>query len=75
MSYRIGIDGRALRDIEEFAAYLRGYSETFALDQIDRIDDFFRCALTRSPATWSYFYLTGAPYRAYHFRVGRRTQF
>lgn len=36
---------------------------------------FFRYSLTQSPATWSYFYLTGAPYRAYLFRVGRRTQF
>jgi len=25
--------------------------------------------------TWSYFPLTGAPYRAYLFRVGRRTQY
>lgn len=24
---------------------------------------------------WSYFPLTGAPYRAYLFRVGRRTQY
>jgi len=41
MSYKISIDDRALRDIEEFVRYLRSYNEAFALEQIDRIDDFF----------------------------------
>jgi len=31
--------------------------------------------LAESPLTWSYFPLTGAPYRGYLFRVGRRTQY
>jgi hypothetical protein len=30
--------------------------------------------LCESPLTWSYFTLTGEPYRAFLFRVGRRTQ-
>jgi hypothetical protein len=29
----------------------------------------------RVALTWSYFAFTGAPYRAYLFRVGRRTQY
>jgi hypothetical protein len=29
----------------------------------------------KPPLTWSYFPLTGMPYRAYLFRVGRRTQY
>jgi hypothetical protein len=31
--------------------------------------------LRESPLTWAYFPLIGAPYRAYLFRVGRRTQY
>src|SRR4030095_4007629 len=29
----------------------------------------------KPPLTWGYFPITGAPYRAYLFRVGRRTQY
>jgi hypothetical protein len=31
--------------------------------------------LGESPLTWTYFVFTGPPYRAYLFRVGRRTQY
>jgi plasmid stabilization system protein ParE len=75
MSYRVRIDALAQRDIDQFSTYLADYSETFALEQIERIDSVFRDALSQSPATWSYFFVTGAPYRACLFRVGRRTHF
>lgn len=69
------IDDRAQLDIDQFTAYLTDYSETFAIEQIERIDSVFHDTLSRSPATWSYFYVTGAPYHAYLFRVGRRTNY
>jgi plasmid stabilization system protein ParE len=75
MTYRVRIDDVALRDIERFARYLSDYSEAFASEQIERLANVFRSALAESPTTWNYFYLTGAPYRAYLFRAGRRTQF
>ena len=75
MSFRIRIDPVALREIDQFAAYLRDYSEDFAIEQIERLDRIFQFNLGESPLTWNYFPLTGAPYRAYLFRVGRRTQF
>lgn len=75
MSYSVRIDALALRDIDQFATYLDDYSETFALEQIERIDAVFRNALSQSPTTWSYFFVTGALYRAYLFRVGKPTQF
>jgi hypothetical protein len=31
--------------------------------------------LAESPLTWGYFPLTGAPYRGYLFRVGRRAHY
>jgi len=54
---------------------LRDDSEEFAVEQIERLDRILRFNLGEAPLTWSYFPLTGAPYRAYLFRVGRRTQY
>jgi len=73
MTFRVRIDPVAQRHIDEFAAYLRRYDEEFAIEQIERLDRVIALNLGESPLTWSYFPLTGAPYRAYLFRVGRRT--
>ncbi len=75
MSFRLRIAPLAQRHIDEFATYLRGYSEQFAVEQIDRLNRILTVNLGESPLTWSTFALTGAPYRAYLFRVGRRTQY
>ena len=75
MTFRVRIDPVALRQIEQFAAYLRDYSEEFAIEQIERLDRILSVDLRASPLTWPYFAFTGAPYRAYLFRVGRRTQY
>ena len=75
MTYRVIIDPVALTQIEQFATYLRGYSEDFAVAQIARLDHILRHNLGEAPLTWTYFPLTGPPYRAYLFRVGRRTQY
>jgi mRNA-degrading endonuclease RelE of RelBE toxin-antitoxin system len=75
MAYRLRIDPVALGQIDQFAAYLGDYSEDFAVEQIERLDTILRQNLGEAPLTWSYFPLTGAPYRAYLFRVGRRTQY
>jgi hypothetical protein len=71
MAYRVRFDPVALLHIEEFAGYLGGYSEDFALEQIDRLDRIIAVSIAESPLTWPYFAFTGAPYRAYLFRVGR----
>jgi plasmid stabilization system protein ParE len=75
MPYRVRIAPLAQRQIDDFALYLSAYSEEFAVEQIDRLDRIFSESLTEAPLTWAYFPLTGAPYRAYLFRVGRRTQY
>jgi hypothetical protein len=38
MAFRVGIDPVALRQIDQFAVYLRDYSEDFAIEQIERLD-------------------------------------
>jgi mRNA-degrading endonuclease RelE of RelBE toxin-antitoxin system len=75
VTFRIRIDPVALGQIDEFAARLRNYDERLALEQIDRLDRIISVHLRESPLTWSYFAFAGAPYRAYLFRVGRRTQY
>jgi mRNA-degrading endonuclease RelE of RelBE toxin-antitoxin system len=75
MTFRVRIDPVALHQIEDFARYLSDYSEDFAIEQIERLDRILAIDLSESPLTWSYFVFTGAPYRAYLFRVGRRTQY
>ena len=75
MTFRIRIAPLAQHHINRFAEYLRSYNEQFATHQIERLDRIFLDNLAQSPLTWSYFALTGAPYRAYLFRVGRRTSY
>jgi hypothetical protein len=75
MAYRVRIDPVAQRQIDQFVFYLRGYSEDFAIERIERLDRILYANLAEAPLTWSYFPLTGAPYRGYLFRVGRRTQY
>ncbi len=75
MAYSVRIDPVAFSEIEQFAAYLKDYNEDFAVEQIERLDRILRLNLGEAPLTWSYFPLTGAPYRGYLFRVGRRTQY
>jgi hypothetical protein len=75
MIYRVIRDVRADADIEEFARYAADYSDDFAREQFTRLNHIFSVDLAESPNTWNYFYIHGAPYRAYLFRVGRRTSY
>lgn len=75
MVYRLRIAKLAQRQIDEFAVYLSDYSESFAIEQIDRLNRILSVNIGEAPSTWSYFPFTGAPYRGYLFRVGRRTQY
>jgi plasmid stabilization system protein ParE len=75
MTFRLRIAPLAQRYIDEFAAYLSEYDEHLAIEQIDRLNHILSVRLAESPLTWSYFPLTGPPYRAYLFRVGRRTHY
>jgi mRNA-degrading endonuclease RelE of RelBE toxin-antitoxin system len=75
VAYRVLIDPLAQDQIDRFAEYLREYSEPFAVEQIDRLQRILQFDIGESPLMWGYFPLTGAPYRGYLFRVGRRTHY
>lgn len=75
MAYRLRISSFAQRHIDEFVRFLRDYSEAFASEQILRLERTLYVSIAEAPHIWSHFAFTGAPYRAYLFRVGRRTQY
>src|SRR5262245_27231397 len=75
MTFHLRISPRAQRHVDELSAYLREYSEPFAVQQMDRLNRILDVSIRSSPLTWSYFAFPGQPYRAYLFRVGRRTQY
>src|SRR6266581_2763243 len=75
MSFELRIAARAQRHIDELSTYLREYNEQFAVQEMDRLNRILTVNIRGSPLTWSYFPLTGPPFRAYLFRVGRRTQY
>jgi len=75
MTFRVRVSAVAQAQIDKFIDCLGNYSEEFAVEQIDRLDRVFSVNLRESPLTWAHFAFTGAPYRGYLFRVGRRTQY
>lgn len=75
MTYRVEITGRARRDIGAFARYCRTHSEGFWREHGFRLADVLETCLAESPRMWSFFYVTGSPYRAYLFEVGERTKY
>jgi plasmid stabilization system protein ParE len=75
MTFRLRIDPAAQCSIDQFAHYLRSHSGDFAVEQIERLDRILHSNIGEAPLSWNYFPLTGAPYRGYLFRVGRRTHY
>ncbi len=75
MTFRVVRDRIAQREIDDFARYAADYSDDFAREQFVRLNRIFTVDLGETPNAWNYFYITGAPYRAYLFRVGRRTHY
>lgn len=75
MAYRLRIAPLAQHHIDDLARYLRNYSEDFAVAEIYRLNRILSANLAQAPLTWTYFPPTGPPYRAYRYRVGRRTQY
>jgi plasmid stabilization system protein ParE len=76
MNFRVRIDPLAQRDIDDFAVYTgTSYTEELAIEQFARLNEIFSDDLAQHPLRWTFFPLTGAPYRGYLFRVGRRARY
>ena len=65
---------RARHDISQILKYFSTYDEQYANRQISALDDIFD-DLGKHPYLWTYFFITGAPYRARLFSPGRRTAY
>ena len=63
------------QDLDDFAAYTTAYSGEFSREQFTRLNHVLTVELASAPAMWGLFFITGAPYHAYLFRVGRRTSY
>lgn len=61
---------RARRDIRAVFGYIRRQDTQLADRYLVRLDASIN-SIARSPTTWSYFFLTGAPDRAKLFEIGR----
>ena len=75
MTFRVVKDSVAQAEIDNFGDYASDYSEEFAREQFTRLNRILTVELAEAPFTWGYFFVTGAPYRAYLFKVGRRTSY
>ena len=75
MPFRVDITDRAQGDIDDLARYCRDYSAGFWKEQEERLARVFEIWFATTPQTWNFFFVTGAPYRAYLFEVGARTKF
>ncbi len=61
---------RARKDIREVFGYIRRQNAQIAGRHLVRLDASIN-SIARSPTAWSHFFLTGAPYRAKLFEIGR----
>jgi plasmid stabilization system protein ParE len=75
MTYQVRLSPAAQRDLQSFAEYTKAYSVEFSTLQFLRINRILSVDLAAAPHMWSYFFVTGAPYRAFLFKVGRRTSY
>ena len=75
MTYTVFQTARFLRDLDEFLEYLAAYDEDYASEQLLRLRRIISVDIAGSPQTWAAFFVTGAPYRAYLFKLGRRTSY
>jgi len=75
MPFRVDITDLAQRDIDHLARYCRDYEAAFWEEQEARLADVFETWFANSPQTWNFFFITGAPYRAYLFEIGARTKY
>lgn len=62
----------AEEDFENIKIYLREYSAALALKHATRLVNAL-LQISLSPTTWSYFFITGHPYRARLFSIGSAT--
>jgi len=75
MAYRVDFSIEAVAQIDGYLAYLRRYSRATAAKYKLALQKAIDQYLAESPETFTFYWETGAPYRAFLFRVSRRTTY
>jgi plasmid stabilization system protein ParE len=75
MAFKVRFAPQAQEDIRDFATYLAAYSEDIADRYISELAAAIERHILPRPMSWQFFFLTGAPYRAYLFKISRRTAY
>jgi plasmid stabilization system protein ParE len=75
MAFELFVTAEALADLAELQEYLAGLDPVLAERVSFDLERIMRREIAGRPSLHSWFYLTGAPFRARLFRLSRRTQF
>ncbi len=75
MNYSVFLTERFLRDLDDFFDYTSAYDDDYAREQLARLRRMIAVDIAGSSYTWATFFVTGAPYRATLFKLGRRTSY
>jgi plasmid stabilization system protein ParE len=73
--YDLRFDPVALNDVREFLSYLAEYDPEISARYEIQLETIFEVDLSEHPLRFSWFWLSGPPYRGRLFQVSRRTKF
>ena len=71
MTFRLELGDNAIRQIDQFFDYLRRFSFQTADKYENALAEAIQTYLINSPATFNYYWETGAPNRAFLFNLSR----
>lgn len=75
MTYNVRFSAEARRDIQDLFDYLARYSDDIAKFYVSELERSIEHNIAARPLTWQFFFLTGTPFRAYLFKLSRRTAY
>jgi plasmid stabilization system protein ParE len=75
MTYKVRFSPQARRDIQNLFDYLARHSDDVAEFYVAELERSIERNIATRPLTWQFFFLTGAPFRAYLFKLGRRNAY
>lgn len=75
MAHRIRFSAQAKRDVRSLSDYLTRYSDEVANLYLNDLANAIEENIAERPHTWQFFFLTGAPFRAYLFKISRSTSY
>jgi plasmid stabilization system protein ParE len=75
MAHKIRFSAQAKRDVQFLTDYLTRYSDEVADLYVSELASAIEGNIASRPHTWQFFFLTGAPFRAYLFKISRNMSY